>query len=398
MRILQLCIRVPYPAVDGGSIAMLQLQDALHQQGAEVTVLAFNTVKHPVDISSLPREYLSATSLETIPLDNRVKPLQALLNIFSGESYNIVRFINQDFEEALIRKLKNTHFDVVLLESLFMIPYLEVIRRYSRAKVVLRAHNIEHLIWNRLSIQEKNPIKKWYLRLLTSRLQRYELGALNKVEGIAAMTPEDIVLFREMGCTQPLHLCPVGLKLEDYPIKSEGDPALVFHLGAMDWRPNQEGVMWFLSDVWPRILSKVPHARLSLAGKNMPKEIFSAQYDGVRVQGFVNDAKTFVRAGGIMVVPLFSGSGMRVKIVEGMALGKAIVSTSIGAEGIGGRDRQDYFLADSPEEFAESVVKLLVNPALQRQLGNNARHFAEVHFDQGTIARQLLAFFEELHK
>lgn len=396
MRILQLCIRVPYPPVDGGSIAMYQLQDALHQQGAEVTVLAFNTVKHPVDISSLPPEYLSSTSLEVIPLDNRVKPLAALLNIFSDESYNIVRFIHQDFEEALMRKLKNTHFDVVLLESLFMIPYLGVIREHSQAKVVLRAHNMEHLIWERLSLQEKNPFKKWYLRLLTTRLKRFEIEALNKVDGIAAMTLEDIALFRQTGCTQPVHLCPVGLNMADYPVAADSEQDLVFHLGAMDWRPNLEGVMWFLSDVWPRIRSKVPHARLTLAGKNMPQQILSAQSDSIHVQGFVQDAKAFVRAGGVMVVPLFSGSGMRVKIVEGMALGKAIVSTPIGAEGIGGKDKQDYLLADTPETFAEAVVSLLTDNDLQKKIGSNARHFAEVHFDQGAIARKLLSFFNEL--
>jgi glycosyltransferase involved in cell wall biosynthesis len=375
---------------------MFQLQNALHQQGAEVMVLAFNTVKHPVDITALPGEYRASTSLEAIPLDNRVKPLAALMNIFSGESYNIVRFIHQDFEEALMRKLKNTQFDVVLLESLFMIPYLGVIREHSQAKVVLRAHNLEHLIWERLSIQEKNPLKKWYLRLLTTRLKRFEIEALNKVDGIAAMTLEDMALFRQMGCMQPLHLCPVGLNMEDYPVAADSEQDVVFHLGAMDWRPNFEGVMWFLSDVWPRIRSKVPHARLALAGKNMPQQIVSAQSDSIQVQGFVKDAKAFVGAGGIMVVPLFSGSGMRVKIVEGMAMGKAIVSTSIGAEGIGGKDKQDYILADTPETFAEAVVSLLTDTGLQQDIGKNARRFAEVHFDQGAIARKLLSFFNEL--
>ncbi|MBK7964298.1 MAG: glycosyltransferase [Bacteroidetes bacterium] len=191
MRILQLCIRVPFPPVDGGSIAMYHMQKSLHENGAKLKVLSFNTIKQLTDLDSLDEGYKKMTRIEGIYLDNRIKPFAALFNVFTGESYHIIRFVKRDFEEALINILKKEKFDTIILESLFMIPYMEVIRQFSNAKVILRTHNIEHLIWKRLAQSEKKWLRKWYLNLLADRLQHYEQWALNRVDGIAAMTSDD---------------------------------------------------------------------------------------------------------------------------------------------------------------------------------------------------------------
>ena len=151
MKILQLCIRVPFPPVDGGSIAMYHLQKSLFENGVQLKVLSFNTIKQLTDLNTLDEGYKKMTQIEGVYLDNRINPFAALFNIFTGESYHIIRFIRRDFEEALIRILKKEKFDAIILESLYMIPYMEVIRKNSQAKVILRTHNIEHLIWQRLA-------------------------------------------------------------------------------------------------------------------------------------------------------------------------------------------------------------------------------------------------------
>ena len=338
------------------------------------------------------------TRIEGIYLDNRIKPFAALFNIFTGESYHIIRFVRRDFEEALVRILKEEQFDVIQLESLYMIPYLEAIRSYSKAPIVLRTHNIEHLIWQRLANSSKNPLRKWYLNLLAERLRHYEQWALNRVDAIAAMTPEDEQQMRDLGADVPMIVAPVGVNIPDYPVYPNPDPKVVFHIGAMDWMPNQEGVHWFLTEVWPKVLTKVPDAKLKLAGKKMPDYIKAYAGANVEVHDFVQDGKGFIGNGGIMIVPLFSGSGMRVKIVEGMAMGKAIVTTAIGAEGIAGKDGQEFMIANTNNEFAEAVIRLLQNPAKQQEIGQNARIYSEKVFDNTAIGKQMIGFYESLEK
>lgn len=396
MRILQLCIRVPFPPVDGGSIAMYHLQKSLHENGAELKVLSFNTIKQLVDFEKLDEGYKKMTQIEGIYLDNRIKPFAALFNIFTGESYHIIRFIKRDFEEALINILKKEKFETIILESLFMIPYMEVIRQYSKAKVILRTHNIEHLIWKRLAHSEKKWYRKWYLNLLAERLFHYEQWALNRVDGIAAMTKEDEKILIALGTDLPIHISPVGIDTKDYPINEIPNPKLIFHIGAMDWLPNVEGIDWFLEKVWPLVKSKFPAAQLALAGKKMPESIKAYQSESIEVNDFVEDNIAFIGKGGIMIVPLFSGSGMRVKIVEGMAMQKAIVTTSIGAEGIAGVDGRDFLVGNTAEEFASNILKLLDDPSLQTSIGLNAKKFAQDHFDNLAIGKKLMEFFRTM--
>jgi len=396
MKVLQLCLRIPYAASDGGSIAMMSMQDALLQNGVQLKVLAFNTRKHYIDPDSIDADYRSRTGLEEIYLDNRVRPLPALLNLFTGESYNVVRFIRRDFDEALSRILQQGNYDVVLLESLFMAPYISTIRRHSGAKVILRAHNVEHLIWQRMSVQEDNAIRRWYLRLLSRRLQVFERAVLNSVDAVVTVSPEDETLISKINPAKPVLVSPIGFNADDYRPVGQADTSAVFHLGAMDWLPNQEGVEWLLDQVWPVVLKSCPKAILHLAGRNMPVSIQRRSSANIIVQDFVEDAREYMGRYGIMVVPLLSGGGKRVKIIEGMLMQRSIVSTRIGAEGIGASVGRDILLADTPEAFAEAIVRLLLDRDLQLQLGRHARAFAASAFDNRNIGEQLIYFFNKI--
>jgi glycosyltransferase involved in cell wall biosynthesis len=396
MNILQLCIRVPYPPEDGGSIAMYNLQKSLYDNGVRLKVLAFNTVKQYVDLEKLDKHYRDMTRIEGVYLDNRIKPFAALFNLFTGESYHIIRFIRRDFEELLVKTLKEEQFDIIQLESLYMMPYFETIRSHSQARIVLRSHNIEHRIWQRLAAIERQPLRKWYLKLLAQRLRHFEQWAIARVDAIAAMTPEDRKALKALGATAPIHIAPVGLDVSDYALSIKPDPQLVFHIGAMDWLPNQEGIRWFLEKVWPLVLEKFPGARFRFAGKKMPASFQNYKSSSVEVGDFVDDSKRYIAEGGIMVVPLFSGSGMRVKIVEGMALGKAIVTTSIGAEGIPAEHDRELIIVNNETDFAAALIRLLENPGLQNGMGNKAKDFCARYFDNLAIARELLHFYSSL--
>lgn len=398
MNILQLCVKVPYPPHDGGSIAMYNIQKAITENEASLKVLTFNTIKQLVDLNTLDEEYKKMTRIDGVYLDNRIKPFAAILNLFTGESYHIIRFVRRDFEEKLIEILEKEEFDVVQLESLYMVPYIETIRRFSGAKIVLRTHNIEHLIWQRLAGITANPLRRWYLNLLADRLRHYEMWALNRVDAIAALTREDEMQLQELGARVPVHIAPIGVDLKNYPFQPMPEGNVLFHLGAMDWLPNQEGIKWFIEEIWPKLSADMPAVKFKFAGKRMPPGFYKLKSEKIDISENVDSIEAYFADGKLMVVPLFSGSGMRVKIVEGMAFGKAIITTSIGLEGIPAIDGQEVIIANTPEEFIAKIKYALNHPESLKLIGENARKLVESKFNNRKIGAELLSFYEKLRK
>ena len=173
MKILQLCKKFPYPLRDGESIAVTYLSKALHELGCEISLLAMNTKKHYVDISKLPPDFNHYKSIHCTELDASVNPWKAFANLFSQDSYHISRFISPSFERKLIEVLQSDDYDIVQMETLYLVPYMDIVKKYSKAKVVLRAHNVEHEIWERITRNTPFKLKKWYLSHLTKKLKSF---------------------------------------------------------------------------------------------------------------------------------------------------------------------------------------------------------------------------------
>jgi glycosyltransferase involved in cell wall biosynthesis len=382
---------------DGGNIAMINLAESLSSQGVEIKMFTLNTVKHRVDLGTVPADILKKFALQAINIDTTVRISSGIRNIFSKDSYNIVRFYSASFEEKLRQLLQTSSFDIILLESIFMTPYINTIRKNSKAKIVLRAHNVEHIIWQRLKKSEKNIFLRPYLSLLTNRLKRYELGIINKVDAILPITPDDEKSFHSLGCNVPMHVTPVGVDLNQYSnqINKENEISL-FHLGSMDWMPNLEGINWFLDDCLPVIRKKFPQLKIFLAGRGFPHSIRKNAPANVICDGEIADAKRYMDGKQIMIVPLKSGSGMRVKIIQGMALGKTIISTTIGAEGIHCTNGKDILLADSPSEFLMQIGKCISNPTLCFSIGNEARELVSKEYSNEAIGKEVKTFLEKI--
>lgn len=400
MRILQICNRVPFPPKDGGCIAMNNLTQGLLEQDCLVKVLALNTKKHFIDIGKLPVEYLANTALEAVFIDTEVKIVSAFENLFSGTSYNIDRFYSGDFADKLISTLKEEKFDIIQLESVYMTIYIEIIRQYSDAKIVLRAHNVEHKLWERNAQLTSNPFKKSYINLLAKRLKQYELYTLTTLDAIVAITKEDEKYFKKSGFSKAMMTAPFGIDLKNEIENNvtEANSVSVFHIGAMDWQPNVDGVNWFLNEVWDKVLTKHSNLQLFLAGRNMTEQLKQRNAPNVVVLGEVENASEFMRSKGLMIVPLLSGGGMRVKIIEGMALGKTIISTSIGAEGIDYENNKNILIADTADAFADAISKCINDMAFAESIGNNARLLVETKYDNQKICKNLVDFYQELIK
>ena len=429
MNILIISNKSPWPPKEGGPIAMNMIIEGLINEGHKVKVLAVNSFKYNISPEEIPQEYKEKTGIELIDVDLRIKPLPAFLNLFTGRSYHVERFISKAMRKRLIGILQADDYDVVQFETLFVAPYMETVREYSGAKVVLRAHNIEHRIWSRVAETTQNPLKRWYIRHLAKTLRSYEHQVVKQVDGIAAITEKDADYFRRFQTQDSRlkvqdsrfkvqenitknensrltsHLSPLtniisipfGIDLNNYSVPEPYSGAIsLFSIGAMNWIPNAEGIKWFLHNVWPDLRNEFPDLRFYLAGREMPPWMLRMNIPGVVVVGEVEDAREFMDSHHIMIVPLFSGSGIRIKIIEGMAAGRAVVSTRIGAEGIDYTNGKNILIANAVCEFVDLISLCITDEKRTGKLGREARQLIETSYDRRRIIRELVTFYQQL--
>ena len=396
MRILQICHKPPRPSKDGGCRAMdAMTRGLLASEKHEIKVLTVATDKHPFEPDQIELDYLEATQIEAIHLDTSLRKLDALADLVTGDSYNISRFYSIDFDRILIEVLRERVFDLVIFESLFTAPYLRTVRNYCDGIVLLRAHNVEHRIWQHLAKETKPLTKRIYLSWLADKLKEYEINAMHDFDCIAAISEDDKKNFQEMGCSVPIQVVPFGLDASELPPAQHGPVSHVFHLGAMDWRPNIQGLEWFTNQIWPLVVERVPKARLHLAGRNFHEHSPWQEIPNVDVKGEVDDAWDMMTSDGIMIIPLLSGSGMRIKAIEAMAGGRPIVSTSIGVEGIQGTNGKHYHIADTPDAFASRIIELLSNPKEAEAMGERSRAFVMDQFENQSLVTKMMRELQE---
>ena len=216
MRVLQICHKPPLPSIDGGCIAINNISRGLIKELESIKVLTINTLKHPFDLKYYDQNYLEKSKIESTFVDTKLNIVDAFSNLVTYDSYNISRFFSPDFNELIIKTLKSESFDIILLESLFTTPYIETLKTYSSAKIILRSHNLEYIIWKRLSKESPNPAKKIYLKLLSSQLKQYELDIFNKIDGIATISEEDKRKYNELNCPVKIETIPFGIETHKY--------------------------------------------------------------------------------------------------------------------------------------------------------------------------------------
>lgn len=396
MKILQITNKVPYPANDGGAIACLNLTRGFALLGHKVTVLAMNTLKHHTDIFEIPESVKDWADFKLVDVPARISPVAATYNLlFSGKPYNAVRFISQPFEKKLKKLLKKKEFDIIQLEGLYVCPYIPLIRKYSDAKIVYRAHNIEHEIWERTAAMSSG-LKRLYLKILSKRIKIFEKSFINSYDLLVPITERDGIMLDKLGNKKPMHVSPTGIESTVLiPHSKNLEHPSLFHIGSLDWAPNQEGLIWFIERCWPKIHEQFPDLKFYIAGRNAPDWLVRRFHaPNIVFEGEVADAYQFMNSKSIMVVPLFSGSGMRIKIIEGMALGKPIVSTPIGTEGISTQSGKNILIADNEKEFVADVERLITDDELFQNISRSAIEYIQEKFDNLALAGALTDFYK----
>jgi len=211
MKILQVTNKVPYPTKDGGAIACMNLTRGFSLLGHQVTVLSMNTAKHNVSMDDIPDSVKELADFQLVDVPARINAASALWNLFfSLKPYNAVRFISSKFKAELKQVLLENEFDIVQLEGLYLCPYIPLIRKNSKAKIVYRAHNIEHEIWDRTAINSKGFTKR-YLKLLSRRIRKFEIRLLNDYDLIVPITERDSLILSQFGNTKPGHVSQTGI-------------------------------------------------------------------------------------------------------------------------------------------------------------------------------------------
>lgn len=394
MRVLQICLKPPVPLKDGGCMAMNAITQGLLNQNIQVKVLSISTTKHPFKEDLMDEEYKQKTQIEHAFIDTNVKPVDAFCNLFTNQSYNIKRFYNEAFKKLIVNTLQKNNYDAVLLESLFVMPYLEDVKQHSKAKIIYRSHNVEYEIWKRNAKQTKG-FKKNYIKLLAKRLKAFEIEAINKVDGIAAITEKDKITLQALGCKKPIEVIPFGIDSSQFISKPNTTNNTICHIGSMDWMPNQEGIKWFLKEVWNTVVEQNREAQFNIAGKNMPSWLLNLKQRGVKNYGEVKSAVEFIQNNTIVVVPLFSGSGMRIKIIEAMALGKLVIATGIAAEGVDYTHQKNIIIANTSDEFIAAISYYLANPNEQQKIALAGQQLVQSNYDNQVIVNNLVAFFKQ---
>lgn len=395
MEILQICNKVPFPPKDGGTIAMFNLARGMAIEGNKVDILAMETFKHQntSDSSSLPENI----TLDSVFVDTGIKILPAIKNLlFKRIPYNAERFISNEFAQKIEYKLRQKKYDIVQLEGLYLTPYIPTIRKTTDAKIALRSHNIENDIWKSLYSNEKSLLKKFYYGVLARRVERMEMNVLNDYDFLIPITYSDAVVYQKFGNTKPIKVIQTGIPAVEMAqeLKVRAKRRLYF-IGSLDWLPNQEGILWFVKNVWPMISNYHAHIEFHIAGRNAPEWFIKAiEKPGIIYHGEVDDAKEFTNEFDIMIVPLLSGGGMRVKIVEAMSLGKVVVTTTIGAEGLDIIPNYHAIVNDNPADFATGVQILLENTDFFIKLGENSIRFIKNNYTNRVLARELVNFYQ----
>lgn len=398
MNVLLIAHKNPYPPNDGGSMGIYTMIEGLLLNKISLDVLMMNPSKifKPFDQKNAPTQL---NDIRVVTIDTRIKPIKALMNlIFSKQSYFVSRFYDKKFEQTLIHLLKNNRYEIIQLESIFSAVYIPVIKKYSSAKIVLSAHNIEHQIWQRLIQHEKNILKKYYLQIQIQRLKSFEEKIVQISDGITAVTENNKKYISSLTPDKPIVVTPNGMDIKKFDRVSfeKQKTDTIFFLGSLDWIPNQQGIIWFLENVWDKILQKKPDLKLIVAGKKIPDWLKNRKEKNTTFYSDVPDTKELYHQYAIMIVPLLAGSGIRVRIIEGMAFGKCIVSTSIGAEAVPYTHQKNIWISDTPNNFADAIVYLINHPEVIKQIQQEARTLAEQYYDIEKVYLPLVQMYHTL--
>lgn len=388
MRVLLLTQVLPYPPDSGPKVKTWNVLKYLTER-YEVTLASFVRGDQSADVAHLQR-YCRA--VHTVPMERGTvrDGLAMVRSLLTGQPWMMVRDDRRTMRHLVDRLAAEASFDVVHADQLNMAQYALCVRSIFR---VLDAHNALWLLYKRLAAKMGPGPRKWLLERDWRLLKAYEGQMVRRFEAVLAVSREDqAALLEAASVEREITVIPIAVDADEVqPVARRPDANHILHLGTMYWPPNIDGVMWFIREVFPRIRRHRPDVVFDVVGSRPPSVLRELSRDGsgTNVAGYVVDPTPYLEQAGVFVVPLRAGGGMRVKILNALAEGIPIVSTTLGYEGIKVTPGQDILVGDTPEAFAAEVLRVLNDPALGRQLSVNGRKLVEEMYDYRSACRPL---------
>ena len=394
MRILFLSPTVPFPLTDGGRIRVFNLLKQVATKN-DVTLLALET--QPTDAEGVAQLQQLGIRVHLVPNAQTLPPVSfgTLLKAFlKRQPITVARYDLPAYRQKFKELIATGTFDLVHYEMFHTAQF----HIEARLPSVLSQQNVDSAIWRRLCSETINPFYKFAYWTQQLSFQRYERILSPKFDAVTCTSDIDAAVFQRHCTKNIIEIIPNGVDVTHYlPDFSAETPAHLIYIGSMDWYPNEDAVDFFADEVLPQIQERVPDVRFSIVGGNPSARVQKlAERKGVVVTGRVPEIKPYFAEATVFVVPLRIGSGTRLKILEALAMGKAIVSTSVGAEGLDLKDGEEIFIADEPTGFAEAVTRLLTDASLRRRIGENGRARVERDYDWRSIGEKLHQLYTKI--
>ncbi|MBL4710265.1 MAG: glycosyltransferase [Flavobacteriales bacterium] len=394
MKVLFITTQLPFPPKSGGTVKSWNYVKFLSEQYK----LSVATLLKDEDLN-YEKDFLKALSIDQY-LSEQVSikrsPINLLKSYISAPSLNVFRNASTRFQNKIQAVSKECN--VLIIDHYEVFQYVP---KEFNGKVIMHTHNAEFMLWQRMSELSNNPIQRLVLKLEANRVKRYEKTIFENSD-LVYSTPSDIELYHKHGFNTSKHQSTFHLgndtllELPDLEF-NETEKAITF-IGTLSWEPNIDGIVWFLEHIWPSILTRHSDCKLYILGSSPDDRIKKAakHYSQVIFTGFVDKLEDYLKKTRVYIAPLRFGSGMKVKVLEGLYRGTPSVTTSVGAEGLAIRNEQEVMIADGPEKFAKHCLTLLEDETLWAKLRDNSRKLAAKKYRWSDLFQQMDLSFKKL--
>ncbi len=386
MRILRICLRVPYPLNEGSSIEAFNTTRLLASRGHAITMVAFEgTEIDPTDAEPL-RQFCD---LHVIPFHGKNSVLNIARGVIERTPVNYIKYRDRRMLNKCLELLKERLFDVVVIDHTILGWYAHQIRQHSSVPIVLRFHDAHTLIWERWVQNQSNPIKRALGWQQYKFIRRYERDLALSSNLCLMIGTRDAQIVQSLAPSALIRFVPAGIDVDHYrPAISPPEPGSILYLAShYRWHPNWDAVNWLYQTIMPIVWQRVPNAKLYITGKDTLPEMQTWTADGrVALTGFVPDERSIIDNSSVVVIPMRLGAGIKLKLLTAFSSGKAVVSTTIGAEGVPEiRNGEHLLIADESSSFADAIVSLLKGTSLRKNLEENGRALVCQHYDWNVI-------------
>jgi glycosyltransferase involved in cell wall biosynthesis len=388
LKVLIVDEEIPFPPNAGKRIRTWNLLRRLAEEH-DLTLLCYGSPEEP----GLQAIRAAGIRVDLVPTPSKKSSgwafyLRLFLNLFSPYPYSVVKHFSSEFQAALDHLLTVETWDLLQCE---WTPYMHFLRRKIACPVVVATHNVENQIWDRRARHGRNIPERLFFRLQAWKMKQFEKSALRRATAVTAVTWNDAEVMSNWGVAD-VTVVANGADIDFYDIcHAQERECELLSVSSLDWYPNEDALEFFVREILPEIRKRRPDVKFSIVGRRPQQSLRQRLQNvpGVVFHGEVEDVRPFVSAASVVVVPLRIGGGSRLKILEALAGAKAVVSTSVGAEGLDVNGGEHLLIADDPTDFAQKVIELLESPERRHQLGQAGRQRIMECYGWENIAKRM---------